>query len=765
MCQICQTFRPYFDDCDYSDLPTTGADGSTVSNLPIFTYDQIATQLTEGYWDWSQGPDGERAFDLDANGGVLTYDVSGLTAAGRALAREALEAWSEITGIQFVEVTPGPFNPNNTITESGDAAANTSTAYTMQAGDRFVGQLSPQGERDFVRISLQAGETYTISLTGNTLNDPFLRVYASNGTTQVAFDDDGGGNFDSELTFTATSTGTYYISAGSWNDEGSGTYFVDVQTGDQSADITFDDEEPGAYAGSSLSGGTITSSFVNISTDWIATYGTGTNSYSYQTYMHEIGHALGLGHAGNYNGNATFPTDALYANDSWQATVMSYFSQSENTSVNASRGFTLTPMMADIIAIQSLYGASTTTRLGSTTYGDGNSTGNDIFNLSGTGVLTLYDNGGIDTINLASRLDDQRISLVEETFSDINGRVGNLGIARDTVIENVITGSGDDTILGNSAANRVTAGTGNDSILGELGNDTLLGGGGFDTIEGGNGADSILGGDQADLIFGGNGSDRLFGGQGTDNIYGDVGNDFLSGGTEDDRLFGGDGADTLYGGSQDDRLLGEAGNDRLFGDGGFDHLDGGDGNDVLAGGGQADNLYGRLGDDTLSGEDGADRIFAGAGNDLASGGAGNDVFFAGQGDDTVRGDDGDDRIFAGAGNDEVGGGTGNDEIVGGVGFDTLTGGLGDDTLTGSFNADTFVFAGAFGADVITDFAATNDFERIDLSGVASITDFADLTANHLSQMGSDVVIDAGGGNTITLEGVTLADLDAVDFVF
>ena len=43
---------------------------------------------------------------------------------------------------------------------------------------------------------------------------------------------------------------------------------------------------------------------VNISTDWITTDGgandgkTGIDSYGYQTYIHEIGHALGLGHQG-----------------------------------------------------------------------------------------------------------------------------------------------------------------------------------------------------------------------------------------------------------------------------------------------------------------------------------------------------------------------------------------------------------------------------------------------------------------------------------
>ena len=86
-------------------------------------------------------------------------------------------------------------------------------------------------------------------------------------------------------------------------------------------------------------------------------------------------------------------------------------------------------------------------------------------------------------------------------------------------------------------------------------------------------------------------------------------------------------------------------------------------------------------------------------------------------------------------------------------------------LTGGFNADTFVFADSFGTDTITDFAATNDFERIDLSAVTEIVDFADLAANHMLQSGADVVIVDGTGATITLMNVDLSDLGAADFIF
>ena len=267
---------------------------------------------------------------------------------------------------------------------------------------------------------------------------------------------------------------------------------------------------------------------------------------------------------------------------------------------------------------------------------------------------------------------------------------------------------------------------------------TQIGTSGRDSMMGSSANETFEGRDGDDTIFSGAGNDIILGESGTDTVIAGAGNDVVFGGNQNDYLDGGDG---------DDQILGELGADTLYG---------GDGNDLILGGNRNDRLFGENGDD---------RTFGGNGNDLVDAGAGSDILRGGSQDDILTGGTGDDVAFGGTGRDSLSGDDGNDLLFGRGGFDILNGGAGDDTLEGGIQADQFIFEGAFGNDTITDFAATNNAERINLSAVNAISDFQDLIDNHMSQVGADVVIDDLNGNTITLLGVTLSDLDAIDFVF
>ena len=564
--------------------------------------------------------------------------------------------------------------------------------------------------------------------------------------------------------------------------------------------ITMDDEYSGAYAwtpGSANAAHVVGGVEFNIDKSWV-TPGSGSfsgstiNSYAFETYIHELGHALGLGHQGDYNGNATYDSngDVVFTNDSTQMSIMSYFNQTDNTSTIASFGYVTTPMMVDVFAIQDLYGApdASSVTAGNTIWGEGSNLGTYMDELfaaavSGTttsnvntnpSAYTIYDRDGVDTAALGFLDVDVRLDLNGGTFSDFGTQIGVVGIAQGTVIENAILGSGADHVTGNGADNTLSLGAGHDTAYGAAGDDTLNGGNGFDVLYGEDDNDTLNGQGNTDTLYGGDGNDVLTGDQGFDNLYGDAGNDTLFGGSEADRLYGGDGNDILRAGSNFgitvDGLFGGAGEDRVFGEAGFDFLDGGDGDDYMDGGAQADNIYGRDGDDEMFGGQGLDRLFGGNDNDTGYGGDGNDGLFGGFGNDSLYGGNDNDRFFGDSGNDMIFGGSGDDTINGGSGFDTIDGGTGDDVMFGRFNADTFVFSDGHGNDTIGDLNAGNQFERIDLSAITAITSMADLDVGNASagaatQSGANVLIDTGGGNLITLVNVALSDLDSTDFIF
>lgn len=266
-----------------------------------------------------------------------------------------------------------------------------------------------------------------------------------------------------------------------WSDL-TGITFAEVGVGGQ---MVFDDDEEGAFATATTSGGIIQSAAVNVSVDWIDTYGTEINSYSFQTYVHEIGHALGLGHAGPYNGSADYAVDAGYLNDSWQATVMSYFSQTENSYIDASFAFVVSPQIADVLAIQNMYGLAANIRSGNTVYGFNSTAGNAIYDATSFATVTSYtivDSGGTDTMDYSGSNANQTLDLRAESHSSVQGGRGNVGIARGTVIENAIGGTGADTLIGNSANNSLTGNGGNDTFYASGGTDVYNGNGGTDTV-------------------------------------------------------------------------------------------------------------------------------------------------------------------------------------------------------------------------------------------------------------------------------------------
>lgn len=236
--------------------------------------------------------------------------------------------------------------------------------------------------------------------------------------------------------------------------------------------------------------------------------------YGAQTLLHEIGHALGLEHPGDYNageGEISYKNSAEYVEDTRQYTVMSYWSET-NTGASFYKGgtdlehhfYSSAPLMDDITAAQRLYGANLDFLTGDTTWGFNGNTGRDYYEAHEDAdalIFCAWDAGGIDTFDFSGFSDDQQVDLRNEHFSNVGGMTGNISISAAVedgeghvvnIIENAIGGSGDDLITGNDVDNRLTGNDGDDSLLGGKGNDVLDGGAGEDSLDGGKGKNIYL---------------------------------------------------------------------------------------------------------------------------------------------------------------------------------------------------------------------------------------------------------------------------------
>lgn len=356
--------------------------------------------------------------------------------------------------------------------------------------------------------------------------------------------------------------------------------------------------------------------------------------------------------------------------------------------------------------------------------------GDDVLS-GGLGADVLIGGDGTDTASYEFAGDGVTASLVNAA--------GNLGAANGdtyTGIEN-LTGSGfGDVLVGDGSAN----------VLNGLdGDDTLEGGAGADQLSGGDGTDMASYAQAAAAV-------TVHLGDTAQNAGDALGDTYIS----IEGLIGSAFGDTLILVDDGSIVSGGAGNDSITVVGSGNTVSGGDGNDAIYGGIGTDIINGDAGDDTAIGEAGDDQIDLGGGDDYAVGGAGNDTILGGAEADELHGSAGNDSLVGGDGDDLLYGDDGNDTIEMGAGNDFTIGGLGD---------DTFVFDGIVGSNFISDFdAGAGVGDVIEISNVPGVTNFTELQSL-LSEFGGNTFIDVDANNYITLEGVSISQLNQDDFVF
>jgi serralysin len=476
----------------------------------------------------------------------------------------------------------------------------------------------------------------------------------------------------------------------------------DVLTRDGSPGTAF-----GMYPGSGVQAGDIWFNRGDYNTPQLG-------NFAYVSYLHEIGHALGLKHGHEQGGIKNVALN--FDRDSSEFSVMtyrSYIGHDATSSTNEEWGNPQSLMMYDIRALQQMYGANFGYNANDTTYSFVPTTGEMFVNGVGQGrpggnriFRTIWDGNGNDTYDFSNYTTNQVIDLSPGGWSDLannsnaqRARLGPNNYARGHVfnalqynddprslIENAVGGSGNDLISGNRASNILNGRGGNDKIYNTTNNSSI---GVRDVLLGDTGDDTIFDMDGID-------GDYHDGGLGTDQI---AYSNYNFGETQSvidlitNRFTNGDKFEVI---EKFENATGTQSADNIIGTSTSNILDGYSGNDIIEGREGDDDLSGGIGDDQLSGGEGANKL---------NGDAGNDLLFGFTGIDILNGGDNDDY---------------------------LSGSLGNDVLTGGSGQDTFAFGSPNdGVDTITDFVVADDRLRISNSDFGG--QFAGLTVITVDQ--------------------------------
>ncbi len=218
-----------------------------------------------------------------------------------------------------------------------------------------------------------------------------------------------------------------------------------------------------AYSPQSLYGKTYVYLAKNQATNSSFTEG----SYGWLTMIHEIGHAMGLKHPGDYNaggggGESPFLPAAL---DSKRYSAMSYNQPADIPAGVHAR----TMMLYDIGALQYLYGTGN------------NANQTFAFGDADTNTLqTLWANGDANTLDFSSTTSaaNLTINLNDGEFSSLGALANNLALAYGARIDTLRLGSGNATVTGNEHGNDVYLKDGLVTFTGGSGNDRMIFSGG-----------------------------------------------------------------------------------------------------------------------------------------------------------------------------------------------------------------------------------------------------------------------------------------------
>ena len=262
------------------------------------------------------------------------------------------------------------------------------------------------------------------------------------------------------------------------------------------------------WPGSGASGDVFLGSGGNVPAQYFGTDG-------FLTIAHEIGHALGLKHGHETDNHGALTADRN-SNEFSIMTYASYIGSHPPPITSAVDGSSAQNyMMYDIAALQALYGPNWNKVGSGELYSWDAATGQQSINgraapFTGTTstqkiLTTVWTQGAAATYDLRNfaqdQIDDLRpghwLTFSNNQLADLNnqapddaaykakGNVYNALLYQDdlrSAIADLITGVGNDTLIGNDRDNKLMGGDGADILVANGGNDTLIGGQGADRI-------------------------------------------------------------------------------------------------------------------------------------------------------------------------------------------------------------------------------------------------------------------------------------------
>lgn len=194
----------------------------------------------------------------------------------------------------------------------------------------------------------------------------------------------------------------------------------------------------------------------------------GLTNYDYEVLLHEIGHALGLKHPFEIDRNNTMILNRH--EDSTEFTAMSY-DEILTTFDGMFRSL-------DLMTLTKLYGVNSTFN-----------SGDDVYKFNNNSGIFLIDGNGIDLIDASDSIEDVYIDLrygshsYQGDKSTLITSGKQLTISHGSNIENIKTGLGNDTVVGNHLPNIISTGLGQDTIFAGNGSDIIYPGQGADLID------------------------------------------------------------------------------------------------------------------------------------------------------------------------------------------------------------------------------------------------------------------------------------------